>query len=624
MLAVGRERGRTFYVSEAAGDTLDRWLQARAAVHHSDAVTIARQAAEGLRRAHQLGVALWDLRPSALAFSEREGVRLTSWFAAPPGADASSPFLAPEVAAGRFDQRADVYALGVLLLEMLLDREPSREDVRSPMFLAETPSWLRDLVQSCVASDPRMRPQTADAVFAALDAGGRAQRGTAAAAAPAAPVPAAGSVSPARRGRRLPISAPSRRALVPAVVTTVVLALVAVAGATAAWWFVLRDKAEAGACGVQGDKAFCDFVGEARAAIEAADDEWLRAHVIVDPSCGASTGGLGSEGACVPVDRLSVDRGLRLFGLIHPIAHIFNTDEANGSALLFGNQPGMKQQVGILLMLHRDGETYRIAHVITILPATLRSTLGGNITYWPPGAAVDASWLPAGATPAASPTSTARATATSTFPSPTPVPGPAPAMSALVMKTAPETCLFQRVTPELSFTNEIQCIDEGTRVTILAGPIAGGSYEGRNDWYRTRAEDGREGWMAAKYLLLSAKTLKVHASASDGITQLNIDAIDIAPDGDIIVHVTAVVEAPSRLVWTSDSKRTDIFLIDGAGRQAVFKDAGGFFGRDLEPGFSLGQRLPGWLRFGPADPHYRGRLTLQHRSHPPLVVAFEP
>jgi len=624
VLAVGRERGRTFYVSGTAGDTLDRWLQSRAALHYSDAVAIGRQAAEGLRRAHQLGLALWDLRPSALAFNHRDGVRLTSWFAAPPASDASSPFLAPEVVSGRFDQRADVYALGVLLLQMLLDREPSREDVRSPMFVAETPPWLRDLVQSCVAADPRMRPQTAEAVLAALDAGGRAPRGSAAPAPGTARVATAAVATPAPASRRLPIAAPSRRALVPAAVAAVVLALVAAAGATAAWWFVLRDEAEAIKCGVKGDAAFCAFADEARRAVEAGDDTWLRSSVVITSECGVSAGALASEGTCVPLNALSVPTGLRLFGLIYPLAHVFNADAANGPALLFGNQPGVSRQDGLMLMLRRDRDRYRVMHVISMTPLTMRITLGAEqVIAWPGGASVDPAWRPSGSG-AATPTAGRGPTATSTSETPTPAPRPAQAVSAVVTNTAPQTCLFQRNTPELSFTNEIQCIPEGERVTILRGPVAGGTYEGQSDWYLARAPDGREGYMAGKYLLLSAKTLQVHASASDGITLLNIDAVDIAPDGDIILQVSAIVESPSRLIWTTDRNRTDILLIDGVGRQAVFKDAGGFFGRDLDPGFSLGQRLPGWLRFGATEPNYRGQLTLQYRSHPHVTFAFEP
>jgi serine/threonine protein kinase len=84
--------------------------------------------------------------------------------------------MAPEQARGRdVDQRADVYALGVLLAEMTLGERPQAEllsdptpagsTVRKCAALKHLPRALRSFIERCTDFDPAHRPEHADALL---------------------------------------------------------------------------------------------------------------------------------------------------------------------------------------------------------------------------------------------------------------------------------------------------------------------------------------------------------------------------------------------------------------------------------------------------------------------------
>ncbi|MEO5800602.1 MAG: protein kinase, partial [Gemmatimonadales bacterium] len=98
----------------------------------------------------------------------------------------SLPYMAPEQLTGDADTpRTDIYALGVLLFEMLTGRRPFiKERPEALMFeifgsappsvkslRPEAPDDLDLLVMACIAKDPASRPQSAAAVGAALRGG---------------------------------------------------------------------------------------------------------------------------------------------------------------------------------------------------------------------------------------------------------------------------------------------------------------------------------------------------------------------------------------------------------------------------------------------------------------------
>ncbi|MBA2543078.1 MAG: serine/threonine protein kinase, partial [Deltaproteobacteria bacterium] len=117
------------------GTDLDTHLQ-RGRLSIASAIHIGTQIADALGVVHALDIVHRDLKPQNLILIERDGrddfVKLIDFGVAQMSDDTTSgiPFgtaayMAPEQAAGeRVDGRADVYALGVVLFEMVAGRHP--------------------------------------------------------------------------------------------------------------------------------------------------------------------------------------------------------------------------------------------------------------------------------------------------------------------------------------------------------------------------------------------------------------------------------------------------------------------------------------------------------------------
>ena len=201
------EAGMLFLVMEKVeGGTLGKMMrQGPLAPRH--ALVIARQILEGMSHAHAQGIVHRDLKPENVILVPMGGwervkvidfglVKLVGDAAAAFGAGAltstglvfgTPAYMAPEQALGRMvDGRADVYATGVILFEMLVGRMPFVDP--DPMVLMrlhakQPPPRLDDatggapwctpqmiaLVEGALIKDPEQRFPSAAVMVAALD-----------------------------------------------------------------------------------------------------------------------------------------------------------------------------------------------------------------------------------------------------------------------------------------------------------------------------------------------------------------------------------------------------------------------------------------------------------------------
>jgi len=157
------------------------------------ALRIARQIAEGLQAAHDAGVVHRDLKPANVMITPEDHALIMD-FGISASADAVAAgvvvgtleYMAPEQSRGDVvDQRADIYAFGLILYEMLagprrqhattlrerIDAMRERTTTRLPSVRAytpEIPDTVDDLVRSCVELEPGARFQTSAALRTAL------------------------------------------------------------------------------------------------------------------------------------------------------------------------------------------------------------------------------------------------------------------------------------------------------------------------------------------------------------------------------------------------------------------------------------------------------------------------
>ncbi|MHB8911681.1 MAG: protein kinase domain-containing protein [Lysobacter sp.] len=176
------------------GEGLDRRIDRDGPMLPAEAARIARQLAEGLAAAHASGVIHRDLKPANVlidrngdAYISDFGVArsLASGGITQTGAVVGTPdYLSPEQARGEpVDGRSDLYALGLLLYEMLTGAMPfsggtvseilAQRMLRSPPPVStlrpQTPPWLTRLVDRLLRPQPAHRLQSANDVIRAID-----------------------------------------------------------------------------------------------------------------------------------------------------------------------------------------------------------------------------------------------------------------------------------------------------------------------------------------------------------------------------------------------------------------------------------------------------------------------
>jgi serine/threonine protein kinase/Tol biopolymer transport system component len=175
------------------GETLRRKIE-RGPLPVADAVDYALQTAKGLAKAHRHGIVHRDIKPANLIVTDDGVVKILDFGIAKlageagltrTGASVGTPaYMAPEQIHGReVDGRTDLWALGVVLYEMLTGRRPFLGDHESALQQSilggqeleplsrvrpEAPDELDRVVRRLIARDPDERFPTADALAAEL------------------------------------------------------------------------------------------------------------------------------------------------------------------------------------------------------------------------------------------------------------------------------------------------------------------------------------------------------------------------------------------------------------------------------------------------------------------------
>jgi serine/threonine-protein kinase len=183
---VGEADGRPFIVMEyIEGRTLDARLREEGPLAADEVVRVGRQVAEGLEAAHANGLVHRDLKPSNLIEREDGTVKIAD-FGVARSVDATAlteeglivgtaAYLAPEQAeGGTVSQQTDLFALGVVLYELLTGRQPwkvdslaalaARREAPTPDAPPGTPEGLRLAIERSLEPEPADRPSAAEVV----------------------------------------------------------------------------------------------------------------------------------------------------------------------------------------------------------------------------------------------------------------------------------------------------------------------------------------------------------------------------------------------------------------------------------------------------------------------------
>lgn len=196
ILDSGFDDGHCFVVMELAeGQTLSQLIRESGGLPVERALGLAAQIADALEEAHRQGVVHCDVKPGNLIVDRFERVRLVDFGIARVSNSStglteqdihgSAKYVAPEqVEGGEIDGRADLYALGVVLFEMLTGSPPftggnlasilaQRLVSEPPSVLSVVPSIPPDvdrIVRRAMAREPDDRYQSAGDLRDALRA----------------------------------------------------------------------------------------------------------------------------------------------------------------------------------------------------------------------------------------------------------------------------------------------------------------------------------------------------------------------------------------------------------------------------------------------------------------------
>ncbi|MBN2354486.1 tetratricopeptide repeat protein, partial [candidate division KSB1 bacterium] len=172
------EDGQTFIVMACyQGETL-RDKMARGPIKYEEAMDIALQIAQGLKKAHEKGIVHRDIKPANIFITEEGVVKILDFglakLAGPSQLTKTGTtlgtvmYMSPEQARGEeVDQRTDLWSLGIILYEMLTGRVPFRGDYEQAVIysilnedppklsenLTDIPSELDDIIAALLAKE---------------------------------------------------------------------------------------------------------------------------------------------------------------------------------------------------------------------------------------------------------------------------------------------------------------------------------------------------------------------------------------------------------------------------------------------------------------------------------------
>ncbi|HKK17188.1 MAG TPA: protein kinase [Opitutales bacterium] len=161
----GETDGLYFIVMEYIDGVNLRDLLSEGKMEPEQALAIVPPICEALEYAHDKGVVHRDIKPENLLLDRDGRIKIADFgIASLVGASGEKsgtpPYMAPEQSGGTVDRRADIYALGAVLYEMLTGERPDEELV-APSKRVEVDVKIDEMVLRALEKEPERRYQTA-------------------------------------------------------------------------------------------------------------------------------------------------------------------------------------------------------------------------------------------------------------------------------------------------------------------------------------------------------------------------------------------------------------------------------------------------------------------------------